>query len=88
MYADEEGSAFTKMSDALQAESFQYLSIMAVIFSSLSLLSGRSILENEIILSLTYQLGVYLVLFALAVWATYRQQGQAYKRLLVVTILL
>jgi hypothetical protein len=51
--------------------SVQYLSIMAVVFSSLSALFG-----------------VYLVLFILTVWSTYRSNDRYQTRLRIITIVL
>lgn len=64
--------ALSPTMDSAGAMAFHTLSIMAVVFSTLSALFG-----------------IYIVLFVLALWSTYRsQQGVAQTRLRIVTIAL
>lgn len=67
--------------------SFHLLSIAAVIFCSLSALFGElSDTTARIRLIVACFAGVYLVLFFLAIWSTYKRQGVAQRRLRIVTI--
>ena len=65
----------------------QYLSIMACVFSALSALFGTSC-DTGPYQGLTVLIGVYIVLFVLAIWSTFRQQGKSQIQLRIVTIVL
>lgn len=77
------------MADLSNAElrvAFEGLSIIGTVFASLSALFGAYRAIDHICGVLMSVLGVYVVLFVLALWSTYMNKSTALVRLRMITI--